>query len=327
MKNQLTKHKIFIAGHKGMVGTSLHKYFIKNNVRNIITATRKQLDLQNANQVDKFIKKYKPDIIINCAGKVGGILANSTYPTEFLFENIYIQANLIKSAYNNKIKHFLNLGSSCIYPKNARQPIKEKYLLSSKLEKTNEAYALAKIIGLKACQFYNEQYHTNFFTLMPCNLYGPNDNFDSKNSHFIPALIKKIITSKNNKEKKVEVWGSGKPKREIMHVDDLASAIFFILNKKILSKKFQSFLKLNCVINVGSGQEYTIKKFAEIIANLASKKIKFRFNKKFPDGTKRKILDNSVLKRFGWKPKILVQNGIEDTINWYINNPNNKKIK
>ena len=190
MKNQLSNYKIFIAGHRGMVGIAVINFLIKNNVKKIITATRKQLNLQIGSQVEKFIKKNKPDIIINCAGKVGGILANSTYPTEFLYENIYIQTNLIKFAYENKVKHLINLGSSCIYPKNSKQPIKEKYLLSSELEKTNEAYALAKIVGLKACQFYNEQYKTDYFTLMPCNLYGPNDNFDSKNGHFVPALIK-----------------------------------------------------------------------------------------------------------------------------------------
>ena len=325
MINQLHKLKIFIAGHKGMVGASLYNYFTKNNITKIITATRKQLDLQNRGNVDKFIRKNKPDVIINCAGKVGGILANSTYPTEFLYENIYIQTNLIKSAYKNKVKHFINLGSSCIYPKNAKQPIKEKYLLSSELEKTNEAYALSKIVGLKACQFYNEQYQTNYFTLMPCNLYGPNDNYDSKNSHFIPALIKKIVNGKSKKMKTVEVWGSGKPKREIMHVDDLASAIFFILNKKISNKKkFNKFLKDNCVINVGSGQEYSIKEFATLISTLSSKKTKFKFNRKFPDGTKRKILDNSLLNKLGWKPTISVKDGLKSTIDLYIKDINKK---
>ena len=325
MINQLHKLKIFIAGHKGMVGASLYNYFTKNNITKIITATRKQLDLQNPGNVDKFIRKNKPDVIINCAGKVGGILANSTYPTEFLYENIYIQTNLIKSAYKNKVKHFINLGSSCIYPKNAKQPIKEKYLLSSELEKTNEAYALSKIVGLKACQFYNEQYQTNYFTLMPCNLYGPNDNYDSKNSHFIPALIKKIVNGKSKKMKTVEVWGSGKPKREIMHVDDLASAIFFILNKKISNKKkFNKFLKDNCVINVGSGQEYSIKEFATLISTLSSKKTKFKFNRKFPDGTKRKILDNSLLNKLGWKPTISVKDGLKSTIDLYIKDINKK---
>ena len=325
MKNQLNKYKIFIAGHQGMVGTALKNYLINNNVKKIITASRKEVDLQVDRQVENFIKKNKPDIIINCAGKVGGILANSTYPTEFLYENIFIQTNLIKSAYKNKVKHFLNLGSSCIYPKNAKQPIKEKYLLTSELEKTNEAYALAKIVGLKTCQFYNEQYNTNYFTLMPCNLYGPNDNFDSKNSHFIPALIKKFINAKKNKKKIVEIWGSGKPKREIMHVDDLASAIFFILQKKIKKeKKFEDFLKKNCVINVGSSQELTIKKFAELISKLTLEKFKLRFNKRYPDGTKRKILDNTILKKFGWKPKISLQDGLKDTIKWYIENPNKR---
>ena len=325
MINQLHELKIFIAGHKGMVGASLYNYFTKNNITKIITATRKQLDLQNPGNVDKFIRKNKPDVIINCAGKVGGILANSTYPTEFLYENIYIQTNLIKSAYKNKVKHFINLGSSCIYPKNAKQPIKEKYLLSSELEKTNEAYALSKIVGLKACQFYNEQYQTNYLTLMPCNLYGPNDNYDSKNSHFIPALIKKIVNGKSKKMKTVEVWGSGKPKREIMHVDDLASAIFFILNKKISNKKkFNKFLKDNCVINVGSGQEYSIKEFAKLISTLSSKKTKFKFNRKFPDGTKRKILDNSLLNKLGWKPTISVKDGLKSTIDLYIKDINKK---
>tara|TARA_B100000767_G_scaffold234157_1_gene226829 strand:- start:163 stop:1149 length:987 start_codon:yes stop_codon:yes gene_type:complete len=328
MINQLKNCKIFIAGHNGMVGTALKKYLIENDVKKIITATRKQLDLQVESQVNQFIKKNKPDIIVNCAGKVGGILANSTYPTEFLYENIYIQANLIKTAYKNKIKHFINLGSSCIYPKNAKQPIKEKYLLSSELEKTNEAYALAKIVGLKACQFYNEQYNTSYLTLMPCNLYGPNDNFDTKKSHFVPALIKKFNNAKMSKNKTVEIWGSGKPKREIMHVKDLASAIFFILNKKISNnKKFDKFLKKNYLINVGSGQEFTIKQFGEIIAKLTLGKFILRFNKNYPDGTKRKILDNTLLKKLGWKPKISIYKGLSETIEWYVKSLSNKKIK
>ena len=328
MHNQLKKYKIFIAGHNGMVGTALKNYLINNNVKKIITATRKKLNLEVANQVNTFIEKNKPDIIINCAGKVGGILANSTYPTDFLYENIYIQANLIKSAHKNNVKHFINLGSSCIYPKNAKQPIKEKYLLSSELEKTNEAYALAKLVGLKACQFYTEQYGTNYFTLMPCNLYGPNDNFDSKKSHFVPALIKKFSNAKKNKHKTVEIWGSGKPKREIMHVEDLASAIFFILNMKISkNRNFDKFLIKNCVINVGSGQEFTIKQFAEIIGKLTLDKFSLRFNKNYPDGTKRKILDNTILKKYGWKPMISLEKGLHDTIDWYTQNLGNKKIK
>ena len=320
-KTSLKNLKIYLAGHNGMVGRALFDNFKKIGAKKIIISSRKNLDLLDVNKLRKFIKKNKPDIIINCAGRVGGILANSTYPVQFLNENILIQLNLINLAFENNVKHFINLGSSCIYPKNSKQPIKENYLLTSPLEKTNEAYALAKIIGLKACDFYNQQYKTNYFTLMPCNLYGPNDNFDSKNSHFIPALIKKFINAKNKKNNSVEIWGSGKPKREIMHVDDLASAIFFILDKKVRQEKnFEKFLKKNCVINVGSDQELTIKKFAELISKLTSGKFKLKFNKKYPDGTKRKILDNTILKKLGWKPKISLKDGLENTIKWYVEN-------
>ena len=321
----MKKISVFIAGHNGMVGKSIYQKLLKNKIGRLITADRKKLDLENLDKVHKFIKRNKPDVIINCAGKVGGILANNTYPTEFLNENIQIQVNLINSAHLNNVEHFINLGSSCIYPKKSKQPIKESFLLTGSLEKTNEAYALAKIIGLKMCEFYNSQYKRSYLTLMPCNLYGPNDNFDSKKSHFIPALIKKFNNAKMNKNKIVEIWGSGKPKREIMHVEDLASAIFFILNKKILKdKSFDKFLRKNCLINVGSGQEFTIKQFGEIIAKLTLGKFKLRFNKRYPDGTKRKILDNTILKKFGWKPKISLQDGLKDTIKWYIENPNKR---
>ena len=201
-----------------MVGSSILRYFKKLGLKNIIVRSRKKLDLTNWNKVNKFLKKTKPDIVINCAGKVGGILANYNYPKEFLFENIYIQLNLLDTCFRNNIKTYINLGSSCIYPKKSKQPIKEDYLLSGKLESTNEAYAIAKIVGLKSCEFYNRQYKTNYFTLMPCNMYGPNDNFEIKSSHFIPGLIKKFYTANRKNMKNVEVWGSGKAKREIMHV-------------------------------------------------------------------------------------------------------------
>ena len=237
-------YKIFIAGHNGMVGKSLVNFFKNKNFGNLILVSRKKLNLENFKKVNSFLKKRKPEIIINCAGRVGGIMANYNYPTEFLNENILIQTNLIKCAHENNIKHFINLGSSCIYPKNSKQPIKEDYLLTDSLEETNEAYALAKIIGVKLCEYYNRQFKRNYFTLMPCNLYGPYDNFNLKNSHFVPALIKKIIISKVNKNPGIEIWGTGKPKREVMFVDDLASAIFFILNKKIKNdKKLLSILK------------------------------------------------------------------------------------
>ena len=205
----LRNFKIYVAGHNGMVGRAVVRYLKKEGVKNIIFAQRKKLNLLNSRDLEKFIKSKKPDIIINCAGRVGGILANASYPVEFMNENIFIQLNLVNLSYKYRIKHFVNLGSSCIYPKNSKQPIKEKYLLSNELEKTNEAYALAKIVGLKVCEFYNQQYKTNFFTLMPCNLYGPYDNFHLKNSHFIPALIKKFIEAKRRKKNSVEIWGSG----------------------------------------------------------------------------------------------------------------------
>ena len=313
--------KIFIAGHNGMVGKSLVNFFRKKKIGKLILASRKELNLENFIKVEKFVKIQKPNVIINCAGKVGGILANSSYPTEFLNENILIQTNLIKSAFNNKLEHFINLGSSCIYPKNAAQPIKEDYLLTKSLEKTNEAYALAKIVGLKLCEYYNKQFNKSYLTLMPCNLYGPNDNFDLKNSHFVPALIKKIINSKIQKSTKIEIWGAGKPKREVMHVDDLASAIYFILKAKVSkNKKLINFLKKTSLINVGSGNEFTIKQFAKKICKIENNKSKLFFNKNYPDGTRRKVLDNKIMKNLGWSPKISLEHGLSNTIKWYKKN-------
>ena len=313
--------KIYIAGHNGMVGRSIHKYLKKNKIGSIITANKKELNLENFKKVDKFIKKNKPNVIVNCAGKVGGILANNNFPTEFLNENIEIQTNLIKSSYLNNIKHFINLGSSCIYPKKSKQPIKESYLLTGSLEKTNEAYALAKIVGLKMCEFYNSQYKMSYLTLMPCNLYGPNDNFDSKKSHFLPALIKKVIENNRGTNEFIEIWGTGKPKREVMHVDDLASAIGFILEKKIKDdKKLLKLIKKSSVINVGSGIEYSIENFAKIISKILNNKNKLSFNQNYPDGTMRKILDSSLIRDLGWKPKIKIEKGLTETINWYKKN-------
>ena len=316
--SSLINKKIYIAGHNGMVGKALYKKLKKLGVRKILTTPRNKVDLLNLEKVKKYLKSNKPDIVINCAGRVGGILANSTYPVEFLNENIFIQLNLINSSYENNIKHFINLGSSCIYPKNSNQPIKEKYLLSSQLEKTNEAYALAKIIGLKACDFYNQQYKTNYLTLMPCNLYGPNDNFHGKNSHFVPALIKKFIEAKRKKQKYVEIWGSGLPKREVMYVDDLAEAIVFILNLKLNNDpKLFKYINTNSLINLGSGKEFTVKKYAQIINKLTFSNKKLKFNKKFPDGTKRKVLDISIIKKLGWKSRTSLEKGLIKTISWY----------
>jgi len=322
MKKKFLKNfRIYVAGHRGMVGRAVIRYLQKKGVKNIIFASKQELNLLNIGEIEKFIKTKKPNIIINCAGKVGGILANSKYPVEFMNENIFIQLNLINVAFKLKIKHLINLGSSCIYPKNSKQPIKEKYLLSSELEKTNEAYALAKIVGLKVCEFYNQQYKTNYFTLMPCNLYGPFDNFHLKNSHFIPALIKKFIEAKERKKPSVEIWGSGLPKREIMHVDDLACAIGYLLDLKINNnKKLLNHIKNESLINVGSGKDFSIKKFALIINNLTGEKKNLKFNKKFPDGTMRKILNSSFINRLGWKPSVKIKEGLKETIDWYHNN-------
>ena len=318
MKKEL---RIFIAGHNGMVGKSLVNYFTKKKFGKLILVSRKELNLENFAKVNQFVKKKKPHVIINCAGRVGGILANSEFPTEFLNENIQIQTNLIKSAFNFNIKHLINLGSSCIYPKNSKQPIKEEYLLTDSLEKTNEAYALAKIVGVKLCEYYNKQFGKNFFTLMPCNLYGPNDNFELRGSHFVPALINKIINAKKYNKSKTEIWGTGNPKREVMYVDDLARAIYFLVREKIKNnKKLLNIVKKNPLINVGSGNEYTIKEVALKICKIANVNTKLVFNKNYPDGTKRKVVDNRIIKNLGWPSKISLDQGLLKTINWYKNN-------
>ena len=321
MGKALKNKKIFIAGHNGMVGSSILRHAKNLGLNKIIIQSRKKLDLTNWNKVNKFLKKTKPDIVINCAGKVGGILANFTYPKEFLLENIYIQLNLLDACFNNNVKTFINLGSSCIYPKKSKQPIKEDYLLSGKLESTNEAYSIAKIVGLKSCEFYNRQFKTNYFTLMPCNMYGPNDNFDIRSSHFIPGLIKKFYIADRKNMKNIEVWGSGKAKREIMYVDDLASAIFFILKKvEEKDKKVLDVLKKNSHINIGANKEYTIKQFANMIGKLFNKKINLKFNKSYPDGTLRKLLDSSIIYSMGWRPIISTEKGLRETLEWYKKN-------
>jgi GDP-L-fucose synthase len=320
-KNFLNK-KIFIAGHKGMVGIATFNQALLLGFKreNIFVAPKKELDLTNCYKVHSFIKRNKPDIVINCAGKVGGILANNKYPKEFLFENIKIQLNLIESCRENKIKYFVNLGSSCIYPKNISRPIKEDDLLSGRLETTNEAYALAKIVGLKSCQFYNKQFNTFYFTIMPCNLYGPNDNFDTESSHFLPALIKKFYNANKKNLNSVELWGTGNVKREVLYVSDLANAIFFIIEKVILkNKKILSFLKKRPFINVGCNKDYNIKSYAKKISKFLKKKFIIKFNKKYPDGTKRKLLDSSFISSLGWKPEISLDKGIALAVNWYKN--------
>jgi GDP-L-fucose synthase len=286
--------KIFLAGHKGMVGSAILNKLKKKNSK-IFVASKKEIDLENYYQTENFFKKNKFDEIYLCAAKVGGILANENFPVEFLIKNINIQNNCISLAYKYKIKKLLFLGSSCIYPKFAKQPIKEKYLLSGKLEKTNEAYALAKISGLKLCEFYNKQYKTDYRAVMPTNLYGPNDNYDLKNSHVIPALIKKALSLKKKPNDAFIIWGSGNPKREFLHSNDLADACIMLM--KISKKKYSKILGNDSCINIGSGQEVTIKKLAKIIKSHVKIKNKISFDRSKPDGTPRKILDSKKNKK------------------------------
>tara|TARA_B100001063_G_C16729110_1_gene538178 strand:+ start:372 stop:1334 length:963 start_codon:yes stop_codon:yes gene_type:complete len=315
----LKTKKIFICGHNGMVGNSLLKYLKNKKFQNILVKKRKDLDLTNFENLNKFIKRNKPDIIINCAGLVGGILANSLNPLNFLRVNIDIQLNILKACEKNNIKIFLNLGSSCIYPKYANQPIKEDELLNGKLENTNEGYALAKIIGLKACEYFNKKNKTSYLTLMPCNLYGPNDEFDKNRSHFLPALIRKFHNSKKNN--KVEIWGSGNAKRELMHVDDLSDGIFFFINK-IYSKdkKILKLIQQKPYINIGTGTDMKIKDYAKIVKNIINSNAGIFYNKKYPDGTPRKLLDVSKTRSLGWKSKIELRDGIKNTYYWALKN-------
>ena len=300
--------KIFIAGHKGMVGSSLLRLFQKKRYTNLITRTKKQLDLLDQSKTYAFLTKQKPDAVIIAAARVGGIHANNEYRADFIYQNLQIQNNLIHGSYLTGVKKLIFLGSSCIYPRDCKQPIKEEYLLTGSLEQTNEPYAIAKIAGIKMIENYNLQYKTNYLSLMPCNLYGQNDNYNLNTSHFIPALIKKIHQSKAENKKFVTLWGDGKPKREIMHVDDLASAILFFLNKNIA----QSYL------NVGSGIEKTIKEYAKIIANILEYNGEIRFDNSMPNGTPRKLLDNSYANSYNWQSRVSLDLGLKKTIQEYL---------
>lgn len=295
---------IFLAGHKGLVGSAILRLLNNKGYKNIIIASKNQLDLLNQSKTFKFLKKKKIDVVIIAAAKVGGIKANNEYKAEFIYNNLQIQNNLIHGSYLAGIKNLLFLGSSCIYPKECKQPMKEDYLLSGNLEKTNEPYALAKIAGLKMCESYNYQYKTNFKCLMPTNTYGPNDNYDLNNSHFLPALLRKVILAKRFKKKSITLWGTGTCKREAIHVDDIASAALFFLKKKIP----QTFL------NIGSGEEMKISDYANLVKNIIYPNLHIKFNKdKSLDGVKRKLLDSNIAKSFGWKSKIKISKGIEST--------------
>ncbi|MCD4694384.1 GDP-L-fucose synthase [bacterium] len=306
------KSKIYIAGHRGLVGSAIVRQLKKQGFNNLMTKTRNQLDLLDQKQVTSFFKKEKIEYVFLSAARVGGIMANKNYPAQFIYENLQIQNNIIHNSYLNKVKKLLFLGSSCIYPKYSPQPIKEEYLLNGKLEPTNEPYAIAKIAGIKMCLAYNKQYRTNFISAMPTNLYGPNDNFDLENSHVLPALIRKFHEAKINNKKEIVIWGSGKPKREFLYVDDLADACIFLMNN----------YNKNEPINIGFGKDMTIKDLAKIIKEDIKYNGDIKWDKTKPDGTPIKKLNLKKLYSLGWKPKISLKKGIKKTIEWYLKNLN-----
>ena len=312
------KSKIFVTGHKGLVGSSIVKKLSKLGFKNVITRTKSQLDLRNQIKVENFFKKNKPEYIINSAAKVGGIFANERYPADFLYDNLQIQNNIIHCCYKFKAKDVIFLGSSCIYPRLAKQPIKEQYLLTGKLEATNEAYAIAKIAGIKLCESFNKQYKTNFKCLMPSNTYGPRDSYDKFNSHFLPAIIRKVYEAKKKRKKYITLWGSGKAKRELIFVDDLADACIFFLGKKTKET----------IINIGSGKDFKIKDYAKMIMKITNDNFKIKYDKTKPDGTPRKLLDISLAKKYNWKPKFDLMEALRTTVKDFEKNyGNNKKIK
>jgi len=298
------KSKIFIAGHNGMVGSAIKKKFLQKGYKNIITINKKKLNLINQKKVFNYIKKIKPDLVIIAAARVGGIIANSSNKSQFIYENLQIQNNIIHGSYKSGVKNLIFLGSSCIYPKFSKQPIKEKYILTGSLEQTNDAYAIAKIAGIIMCKNYTKTYGLNYKCLMPSNMYGPNDNYDLNNSHFFPALIRKIYEAKMNNKKKVKVWGSGKVLRELLYVEDFADAVLFFINKKIK----EDFL------NIGSGKDYSIDWYTKFIMREMNIKLKIIYDKSKPDGVPRKLLDVSLAKKYGWVSKTSLEEGFLNTL-------------
>lgn len=297
--------KIFVAGHRGMVGSAIVRKLQAEGFINLVLRTSSELDLRNQSAVEKFFAAEKPHYVFLAAAKVGGILANNIYRADFLYENLMIQSNVIHQSYVHGVKKLLFLGSSCIYPKMASQPLKEDYLLSGYLEETNEPYAIAKIAGIKLCENYRRQYGCDFISAMPTNLYGPNDNYDLQNSHVLPALIRKFAEAKNLNMPQVEIWGTGNPLREFLHVDDLADACFFLM-QKYSSEEF---------VNVGSGSEITIKDLALLIKKTIGYNGELRFDTSKPDGTPRKLMDSSKLKSMGWSFKISLTDGLKNLVN------------
>jgi len=297
--------KIYIAGHRGMVGSGLDRKLRKEGYNNIVTRTSAELDLRNQQAVNEFFEKEKPTYVILAAAKVGGIHANNTYRAEFIYDNLMIEANIIHAAFLNKVAKLLFLGSSCIYPKMAPQPLKEEYLLSGYLEPTNQPYAIAKIAGIEMCDSYRAQYGCNFISAMPTNLYGTNDNYHPENSHVLPALIRRIVLAKKNKEPNVTIWGTGTPRREFLHVDDLADACYFLL---------QNYNEQG-LVNIGCGNDVSIKELAELIVAEVGYEGELVFDTTKPDGTPRKLMDTSKINNLGWSAKIILEQGLRLTLN------------
>ena len=302
--------KIYLAGHAGMAGSAIYRKLKNEGYTNIVTRTHKELDLTNQQQTQEFFQKERPEYVILAAAKVGGIKAHMTYPADFAYINIMIESNVIKASYNCGVKRLLFLGSSCIYPRLCPQPIKEEYLLTGPLEPTNEAYAIAKIAGLKMCQYFNSQYGTNFISVTLSNLYGPNDNFDLETSSVLPALLRKFHEAKTNKQPYVEVWGTGNQRREFLYVDDLADAVLHLMNN----------YKENEPMNVGTGEDLTIKELAQLIKEVVGYEGEIRFDTTKPDGIPRRLLDVTRLHNTGWRYKIELKEGLELTYQWFREN-------
>jgi len=313
--------KIYVAGHNGLVGSSIVRLLNARGFDNVIVRTHEELDLTDQAKVQYFFHHERPDYVILAAAKVGGIHANNTYPADFIYKNMMIEANVINSSYENRVKRLLFLGSTCIYPKSATQPMREEELLTSVLESTNEPYALAKIAGIKLCESYNRQYDTDFRSVMPTNLYGIQDNFHPDNSHVIPALMQRFHKAKMNNDKHVVVWGTGKPRREFLYVDDMADASLFVLglDANIYRKNVKPMLSH---VNIGTGEDISIKELAAILKGVVGFKGEVIFDEKKPDGVKRKLVDTSRLSNMGWKYSVKLVDGLTKTYQWYKSNHN-----
>jgi GDP-L-fucose synthase len=310
--------KVFVAGHNGLVGSALCRAMARRGYRNIITRARKEMDLLNSTAVDEFFRSLRPEVVYLAAARVGGIYANNTYPADFILENLKVQNNVIESAWRHGVKKLLFLGSSCIYPKMAPQPLKEEYLLTSPLEPTNEAYAVAKIAGIKLCGAMNRQYGTNFISVMPTNLYGPNDNYHKENAHVLPMLMRRFHEAKVERKPSVIVWGTGSARREFLYVDDMAEACVFLTEN-------YSYKDIGELINIGTGEDNTIKELAELVKDTVGYQGTLEFDTTKPDGTPRKLLDVSRLHRLGWKHKTSLREGLAKTYKDFLENPSLRK--